>query len=385
VVLLPKVPTFGHAAATGFFARYGEARAIVLRNLVIAAEHDLTRKRTGPFTITLVRTRAAGLYFVQAMAHSNRRPLRFSSARGIFVVAPFVLALAMVKCTFAGLDELGAGKDAATSVVDARTDSVALANDSGIADAGVDASDSGSTDDAGPDASDDGSDGASEDGGPIVVAAFPAECPTGTVYSDPFTADPLDGGGWIALTSLVSYVPPDGSTGGLLALGLGGTTNPNTQAWIGPRPQWSNYTVSVDLRIDTTTGTNPNGGITFRMEDTPNNPINNGGQMYYAGISLGNVQLVYLNNGNYAQLGPSPVSDSFNAGEFYTLTVSVFTPDAGGATISVAVGSKTYITTTDTTISGDDGGTTVGFTSGSIGLRAYEVGMSYQNLVVTCD
>jgi hypothetical protein len=377
VVLLPKVPTFGHAAATGFFARYGgKALAIVRRNLVIAAEHGLTQTRTGPFTIALARTRAAALYL--AMAHSNRRPLRFSSARGIFVVAPFVLALAMVKCTFAGLDELGAGKDAATPVGDARTDSAALANDSGIVDAGVDASDSGSADDAGPDASDD----ASEDSGPIV--GFPPSCPTGTVYSDPFTADSLDGGGWIALTSLGSYVPP-----GILALGLG-TTNPNTQAWIGPRPQWSNYTVSVDLRIDTTTGTNPNGGITFRMEDTPNNPINNGGQMYYAGISLGNVQLVWLNNGGYAQLGPSPVSVSFKASQFYTLTVSVFTPDAGGATMSVAVSSPTmakttYITTTDTTLSGDDGGTTVGFTSGSIGLRAYQVGMSYQNLVVTCD
>ncbi len=70
------------------------------------------------------------------------------------------------------------------------------------------------------------------------------------------------------------------------------TGNPNTQMWIGARPSWTNYTISVPVRLDSGAG---DGGINFRMQSAGTG--NDSGQMYYAGITSGGVELGMENNG----------------------------------------------------------------------------------------
>jgi Domain of Unknown Function (DUF1080) len=264
-----------------------------------------------------------------------------------------------------GATDASAGDDAAidASTDDARTD--APGADDG--DAGTDAgderdtgSDTGAVADTGvgtdaespADASADASDAASGDAS--STTAFGTSCPAGAVFSDAFTTNPLTAGTWTSIAGPVTY---DG-TNDLLSLATGA---PNTQAWVGARPAWTDYTISVQLRIDTTGG---NGGINFRMT----NPAagNDSGQMYYAALLPTGVQLGKENNG-WTQL--DLVTATFATGTFYTMTVT-----ANGSALSVTVNGTTYITSTDST-----------FTTGSVGLRSYLSGMSYKELSVTCN
>lgn len=190
------------------------------------------------------------------------------------------------------------------------------------------------------------------------AVGFGTTCAAGTVYSDPFATDPLALGRWTTLIGPVTY----DATNHLLQLAQG---TPNTQAWIGARPAWTNYTVSVPIRIDSTvTG---NGGINFRMTDPgPANPPNDSGKMYFAGINPTQV-LLGLENTGWTQLGL--VAATFTVGTFYTLTVT-----ANGSSLSVAVDGTTYVTVTDTTIA-----------TGGIGIRTYLAGASYGTVSVTCN
>jgi hypothetical protein len=148
----------------------------------------------------------------------------------------------------------------------------------------------------------------------------------------------------------------------LLKLAAG---SPNTQAWIGARPAWTNYTISIPVRIDSTGG---NGGINFRMEDPgPANPPNDSGKMYYAGITTTGVQLGMENNG-WTQL--SSATATFTSGTFYTLAVT-----ANGSSLSVAVNGTTYINASMDS----------NFATGGFGLRTYQSGMSYGAVSVTCN
>ena len=188
---------------------------------------------------------------------------------------------------------------------------------------------------------------------------FGPTCPTGTVYTEAFTSDPVADGTFTKLLGSYTYDP----TGSTLSLTAGSA---NTQFWIGARPSWTNYTLSVQVRIDTSGG-NSNGGITFRMESTPAAPANNAGQMYYAGIATNQVVLG-TENGNWNELsGPSA---TFAVGTFYTLQLT-----ATGSSLSVSVDGTQYVTSyTDGT-----------FTFGSIGLRTYASGMTYRSLSITCN
>jgi hypothetical protein len=238
------------------------------------------------------------------------------------------------------------GTDAGVGA-DASTDAPA-GRDSGAHDASADAAD------------------ASEAGGPdaSAIAGFGTTCPAGTVYSDPFTTDPLASGHWTPLIGPITY----DSTHHLVQLAEG---TPNTQVWIGTRPTWTNYTVSVQVRLDSATidaGVIGNGGINFRIVDPgPTNPPNDSGMMYFAGINASQVLLGIENGGAWTPLAVLPAT--FTLGTFYTLTVN-----AKGSTLSVALDGTTYVTVVDTT-----------FSTGGIGLRTYGAGASYGAVTVTCN
>jgi 3-keto-disaccharide hydrolase len=190
-----------------------------------------------------------------------------------------------------------------------------------------------------------------------TCVGFGDTCPTGTVYTESWGEDPFASGVWTPIVGTQTYnggsVPPDES----LASG-----NPNTQMWIGPRPSWTNYTISVPIRLDTPSG--GNGGINFRMQSvaTPNDS----GQMYYVGIDTGEVQLGIENNG-WMEFASTPAT--FGLGIFYTLEVAV-----SGSSISVTVDGANMTTYSDST-----------FAFGSFGLRTFVVGMTYGPVTVTCN
>lgn len=193
--------------------------------------------------------------------------------------------------------------------------------------------------------------------GARTCVGFGDTCPTGTVYTESWGEDPFASEVWTPIVGTQTYnaesVPPDES----LASG-----NPNTQMWIGPRPSWTNYTISVPIRLDTPSG--GNGGINFRMQSvaTPNDS----GQMYYVGIDTGEVQLGIENDG-WMEFASTPAT--FALGVFYTLEVTV-----SGSTISATVDGANMTTYSDST-----------FASGSFGLRTFVVGMTYGPVTVTCN
>ncbi len=216
-------------------------------------------------------------------------------------------------------------------------------------------SSSGSGSDGGGDADTGEDSGPSSEAGPLVT--FGSTCPTGTVCAESFASDPVANGTFLPLVGSYTY----NAASSTLSLGA---SSANTQLWIGARPSWTNYTVTLPIRIDTSGG---NGGITFRMESTPASPSNNAGQMYYAGIAPNQV-LLGIENDNWTEFsGPSA---TFAVGTFYTLQVV-----ASGSSLSVSVGGATYVASyADAT-----------FTFGSLGLRTFASGMTYGAIAVTCN
>jgi hypothetical protein len=191
-----------------------------------------------------------------------------------------------------------------------------------------------------------------------MAVIFGDTCPAGTTYADPLTSDPLTDGTLIPLAGPSTYDPASRT----LSLAAG---NPNTQLWIGPRPSWANYTVSVPIRLDTPNG---NAGINFRIQRATVGLPNDGGQMYFAGIEPGDAQVGTEVQGTYTQLARG--SGTFQMGTFYTLGVSV-----SGSRIEVTVDGAPYITNlTDTT-----------FGYGSFGPRTYNSGATYGAMIVTCQ
>ena len=292
------------------------------------------------------------------------------------VLAAVVLAGGVIEGCAAGSDvspggpvdnDSGFTADASSDVTG---DSTSNHDASGGHDAtqGDDAADAGHPSDAADDVNDgnatdasnrgDAADAAdSSDSGPLTI--FGPTCPTGTVYTEPFTSDPIPDGTFTSLIGLSTY--------SAIARTLSLTTgSPNTQLWIGPRPQWTNYTVAVPVRIDSSSS-GGNGGITFRMEATPTSPANNAGQMYFAGIGSGQVVLG-IENGNWTEF--TGASGTFAVATFYTLQVTV-----SGSAITVAVNGTPYATNyVDTT-----------YAFGSIGLRTFSSAMTYGAITVTCN
>ena len=206
-------------------------------------------------------------------------------------------------------------------------------------------------------------------------------CPTGTTYTDPFTTDPVASGNWLALTPANPYT----WISGLVNLPQGGGATPNSQIWIGSRPNWANYTVAVSIQVVSGGGA----GINFRMESASTNATNDGGMMYYIGISTApsGVQLGYetggATGGNWHQatfVDTPSGSPTLVNGTTYQFVLSV-----SGATASVnaTVDGVAYLTNYVDPNAG--GSNPAPLTFGSFGLRTYLASGTYTNLFVTCN
>lgn len=278
---------------------------------------------------------------------------------------------------------VGACANGGPSVADGPGDAAASADSAStpdaLADGGADANvhdatasaDSPSTPDAladGPDEADDDAGDASDDAGDAGSVGFGASCAPPSVYSDPFTTNPLTSG-WTTVVGTATYEPGDAGDG-LLALATG---NPNAQVWIGPRAAWTDYTISVAVRIDSQ-GSNGNGGINFRMDSV--GVANNAGQMYFVGLSTSDL-IIGIENGNWTQYANTP--GTFAVGVFYTVTVTA-TGDQLSASVAAPGGSTTTVSYTTT-----DAGANTDFATGSFGFRTYNMGMTYGPVTVTCE
>src|SRR5271170_4755084 len=81
---------------------------------------------------------------------------------------------------------------------------------------------------------------AGDDAGTSVL--FGPTCPLGTAYTEPFTSDPIADGTFIGLAGTSVY----NAATHTFSLQAG---SPNTQVWIGSRPNWKNYTIAVPIRV----------------------------------------------------------------------------------------------------------------------------------------
>jgi hypothetical protein len=222
-----------------------------------------------------------------------------------------------------------AGPDAADAQVDAERDASSDANDAARA---VDGSDAG---------------------------LFAVNCPSGTTYYEGFNFDPVRGRTWTLLAGSYSWSP------GSVTINSG---SPNSQLWIGPRPNWTNYTISTMI----TPGPSSygiNAGINIRMEDSPSFPApSDSGQMYFAGINPTGVILGAESSGTWTQLLDYSTG-SIAEGTSYTMVVGV-----NGHTITVSLDGTTYIHYTDPT-----------FAFGSFGLRTMNSSATFGPITVTCN
>jgi hypothetical protein len=191
---------------------------------------------------------------------------------------------------------------------------------------------------------------------------FADECPPGTTYTDTFAADPVLSGNWLLLSNSYTYNPDH-----TVSLPAGGGALANTSAlWIGPRPNWTNYTVTVVVRPDTAM---IDEGVNLRMEYSPPYPAgDNMGQMYYAGILQSSVQSGNSSAGTWYQ-GPVASAAPFSLGTFYTIVATI-----RGSTLTVSVNGAQYITTPAPSLA-----------YGSIGLRSWQSGATYSSVSVTCQ
>lgn len=189
-----------------------------------------------------------------------------------------------------------------------------------------------------------------------AAEVFGTSCASPTVYAESFATNPL-GTRWQAIVGNVTH------NAGLLVLAAG---SPNTQAWIGERSNWNNYTISVPVRIDSS-GDSGNGGVTFRMMSVGS--ANDSGQMYYAGITPTGV-VIGAENGTWNHF--TAAAGTFNTGTFYTLTVT-----ANGNALSASANGVNAIYTNS------NAATT--FATGSFGFRTFNMAMTFGAVSVTCN
>jgi hypothetical protein len=314
-------------------------------------------------------SREANMVVRKRMGAENTRALS-SRMRGCLVVAGVWFAgAAVIACTFGDLAAFTEGNSKGMNG-DAGAGTIGHPGDGG----GSDDAPDGEPEAGGrlEDAADDGADGESDaadgatkdasiDSGP--PGPFGTSCPTGTAYTDSFASDPVVRGTWTLLAGSYTYEP------GSVTLNFG---SPNTQMWIGPRPAWRNYSVSVPITLGPNTD-GLNAGIDFRMESVPNaNPIPvNSGEMYFAVLQPNAVVLGTQSGGDGSVWSDlQSAAGTFTSGTPYTLQVSV-----SGSTINVSVNGTLYIQNDVNAM----------FTFGSIGLATYNCSATYGKITVTCN
>jgi hypothetical protein len=203
-----------------------------------------------------------------------------------------------------------------------------------------------------------------------TLGYFGASCPTGTVYADPFTVDPVLSGDWTLVASTYTF-DPLGHT-----VTLNRNNSSNAQMWIGLRPSWGAYTMSGRLTLADATG---NGGFNIHVQSLPNPAPNDGGMMYFAGIqsrggsvNSGVVIIGTETGGNGTAWNQvAEKSGTFVPGTSYLLQVAV-----KASTVTVDVNGVEYVTYTDPTFN---------LTSGSVAIRTYSSTVTFGPITVTCN
>jgi len=150
---------------------------------------------------------------------------------------------------------------------------------------------------------------------------------------------------------------------------LNASVNSNTQMWIGSRPNWAAYTVSVPITLADNNG---NAGVNVHIEALTNPAPNDSGALYFAGIEApgaGNQVVIGAEVSGWHPLTTAP--GTFNPGTPYTLQVTI----AGNA-ISVSVDGTAYASFTDTTYD---------MVYGSMDIRTYNSTATYGPVTVTCN
>jgi hypothetical protein len=191
---------------------------------------------------------------------------------------------------------------------------------------------------------------------------FGADCPAGTVYTDPFDFDPVASGNWTLIAGSYTFDAANHA----VTLVAGSTLN--GQMWIGPRPAWTNYTVSVPVTLNA----NGNGGVNFRMENTPDPAPNDSGHMYLAGLWATGVQLSAETGGDASTF----TSLATAAGTFSPTTSYVFQASVSGQAMKVNINGIQFVTDTDTTFN---------LAHGAIGLHSYKSSLTFGPVTVTCN
>jgi hypothetical protein len=195
---------------------------------------------------------------------------------------------------------------------------------------------------------------------------FGQDCPSGTTYQDPFVLDPVASGNWTLAAGTYTYAPA-GHTVTLYQV-----ANGPSQLWIGPRPNWNAYTVSVPVSFPNITG---NAGLNFHIENLPNPAPNNAGQMYFVGITpsrtTGSVDFGSESNTVWTDI--HPVAGTYDTGVTYQLQVQV-----NGNTVTASV-DGTPVLSNFTDPSGAN------FTYGSIAIRTWNQTATFGPVTVRCN
>lgn len=164
------------------------------------------------------------------------------------------------------------------------------------------------------------------------------------------------GGNWATTTASETYT---NTTGGSGEKSIAGT------------PSWTNYTLSGDVQLNTTTGASPNAGLLARVTNPAAGVDSLDG--YYAGINSTTLILGKESYG-WTVLTTAQLPTTIASNTWYHLTIEVVNcqitataqPSAGGDQISV-----TY----------NDAGCT--FTNGAVGTRTFSTTSSWRNITTT--
>eukprot|EP00163_Fabomonas_tropica_P017292 TRINITY_DN3075_c0_g1_i1.p1 TRINITY_DN3075_c0_g1~~TRINITY_DN3075_c0_g1_i1.p1 ORF type:complete len:1687 (-),score=242.57 TRINITY_DN3075_c0_g1_i1:145-5205(-) len=132
--------------------------------------------------------------------------------------------------------------------------------------------------------------------------------------------------------------------------------------WIGPRSSWQDYRVTAKVTLESSSG---NAGILFQASSQ--DPVNFGGQQYYAGLDAASGQVVLSRYNSGSESVKASMSIGVKFGHEYTLSVLV-----REGSITVKVDGRTELVHKEATTY-----------SGSIGLRSSFVGALFSSIVVT--
>lgn len=150
------------------------------------------------------------------------------------------------------------------------------------------------------------------------------------------------------------------------------TTGGSGEKSVSGDPTWTNYSLSGDVQLNTTTGTSPNAGLLARVANPTSGVDSLNG--YYAGI---NATTLILGKESYGWtlLGTAQLPATIANNTWYHLTIEVVNCQI------TATGLPSHGGGGQTSVTYNDVGCT--FTNGSVGTRTFSTTASWRNLTVT--